>query len=383
MAGLFILSLFCVIISFHTFVSACPPIYGNCFVFPPDDEWNKEIADWPVDYMSDCILQNIQNKMNSSYVHLDFAPDSGIPYVFVKNSQSLATITYGTDGNDYSDESDPGPFPIPLNAPIEGGFYDPNPTSGDRHLLSFNTENCELFEMWYTVRTSGGFECASSALWHLNETNNKRPAGYTSADAGGLPIFPGLVKFAEANTSIEHAVRFTLPAAQYAYTYPGNHFGPKTNTDPTLPPYGSRFRLKANFPEDNYSGPSLVIIKALKKYGMIFADQGTGIFISGSPDPNWENVIDQINQKHKIQGTWFEMVQSPYPLVRGYTIATPTCNGKSQNSNPNWQPQPYNENCVGPTPTSGSTTSNSSGEKNTITHSVLAMICIFVIALFF
>jgi len=149
----------------------------------------------------------------------------------------------------------------------------------------------------------------------------KRPAGWTSADAAGMPIFPGLLKFGEANSTngITHAVRFTLPYAPPAYTYPGNHFGPSNQMNTYYPPYGTRFRLKANFDETPYSGPSLAIVQGLKKHGMFFADQGSALFITGTTNIGWTDTINTIDNTNQIPGTAFEAVVPPFPIVRNWT----------------------------------------------------------------
>jgi hypothetical protein len=247
-------------------------------------------------------------------------------------------IDYGVNGENYMTESDLGPAAIPLSAPIEGGqSSDPNPTSGDRHMISIDSTECILYETYATVRQNGGFKCGSSARYYLNATNNKRPDGWTSADAAGMPIFPGLLRYEEAITgTISHAIRFTIPTAQKAYTYPGNHLGTSTNIN--TPPYGTRFRLKASFSETPYTGPALAIVKALKKYGMIFADQGSAIYLSGVSNPGWDTALTAINNANVISGSNLEAVQSPFKITRGFTPGTVTCNGITQNSNPNWAP---------------------------------------------
>jgi len=201
----------------------------------------------------------------------------------------------------YSDESDPGPYPIPQNGPIEGWEYplanDTNPTSGDRHVIAVDTDNCILYELYDSVRLTDGYMCSSSAKWDLTVLNYNRTAAFgmnsvTSADAAGLPIFPGLLRWEEVETgNITHALRFTLDHAQAAYKFPGAHFGP--SSDRNYPPYGTRFRLQASFSETNYaSNPAaLTIVRALKKYGLIFADQGSNMYISGTTNANWTSVI--------------------------------------------------------------------------------------------
>ncbi|MBM4363706.1 MAG: hypothetical protein FJ104_13575, partial [Deltaproteobacteria bacterium] len=215
---------------------------------------------------------------------------------------------YGVDGENYSTESDPGPFPLPLNAPIEGQDGAIDPTSGDRHVIVVQQGTCRLFELYRAVRTvtPAGFRCASSAEWDLT-VNDSRPPGWTSADAAGLPIFPGLLRYAEIQAgAIRHALRVTAPNAQRAYIAPASHYGP--NSDATLPPYGLRVRLKASFSEAGYSPEALIIIRAMKTYGLMYADQGTGWYVSGSSDPGFAPIIDEIHQTRPIPSSAFDAV---------------------------------------------------------------------------
>jgi hypothetical protein len=244
-------------------------------------------------------------------LHLDLGTTQeyyGIPYTVVPEDQPLVPIAFGTDGVDYSDESDPGPMPIPLNAPIEGGSTEePNPASGDRHLLVLRQGDCMLYELYNTERTGGGFRVSSSAIWDL-KLNHTRPPGWTSADAGGLPILPGLLKYEEvAGGEIRHALRFTVPQVRRAYVAPASHCGP--HDDDALPPYGTRVRLKASFSLEPYSGDALVILTALKRYGLILADQGSGWYVTGTSDPRWEGALEQLNDHH-VTGNDFEVVQA-------------------------------------------------------------------------
>jgi len=293
-------------------------LYGSCYIFPAGDEWNRDVSGDAVDPLSDCY---ISTQFSGHNVHLDLGDtesEYGIPYSLVPGTQATVPIVYGTDGANYSSESDPGPYKIPANAPIEGETGGVDPTSGDRHVLSLDTDNCILYELYNAVRYNGGFMCSSAAIFNLSVLNYKRPAGYTSADAAGMPMFPGLLKFNEANSTngITHAVRFTLQNAPPAYTYPGNHFGPSNQENTYYPPYGTRFRLKASFDESPYTGPSLAIVQGLKKYGMYFADQGSDLFITGTTNIGWTDAINTINSVSKIPGTAFEAVVPPFPVVR-------------------------------------------------------------------
>jgi hypothetical protein len=262
----------------------------------------------PVHASSDALISAM---VPGNALHLDLGTTEeyyGIPYTVVPEDQPLVPISYGTDGVDYSDESDPGPMPIPLDAAIEGGSSeDPNPGAGDRHVLVLRQGDCMLYELYNTERTGGGFRVSSSAIWNL-KTNHTRPAGWTSADAGGLPILPGLLKYEEAASGeIHHALRFTVPQVRRAYVAPASHCGPHNNA--ALPPYGTRVRLKASFSLAPYSGDALVILTALKRYGLILADQGSGWYVTGTSDPRWEGALEQLNDHH-VTGNDFEVVEA-------------------------------------------------------------------------
>jgi hypothetical protein len=246
-----------------------------------------------------------------SSLHLDLGTSEeyyGIPYTVVPADQPLVPITFGTDGADYSDESDPGPMPIPLDVHIEGGSgAEPDPGSGDRHVLVVRQGDCRLFELYNTERTGDGFRVSSSAVWDLT-TNHTRPAGWTSADAAGLAILPGLLKYEEvAQDRLHHALRFTIPQVRRAYTSPASHCG--QYSDPTLPPYGTRVRLKADFPLDGYSGDARVILTAMKRYGLILADQGSAWYVTGTSNPGWESALDQLRELD-VRGGDFEVLAS-------------------------------------------------------------------------
>jgi hypothetical protein len=280
---------------------------GGCQVFPADNAWNRDVSADPVDPNSAALLSRMAP---DRAIHLDLGvteQEYGIPYVVVPASQPLVPITYGTDGADYSSESDPGPMPIPLDAPIEGGnAANPDPASGDRHVLVVQQGDCVLYELYNAVRTGGGYMVSSSARWDL-KINATRPPTWTSADAAGLPILPGLLKYPEVHAgAITHALRFTLPQARRAYTAPASHCGPYA--DAGLPAYGTRVRLRADFDLSAYSGDAVVLLTALKRYGLIFADQGSGWYITGTTNPGWAEVLDQL-RAHPVYGRDFEVVR--------------------------------------------------------------------------
>ena len=272
-------------------------------LFPPDNAWNQDISTMPVDPNSANLIASIG--LNTG-LHPDFgtvyngAPN-GIPYVVVSGTQPLVPINYTA----YGAESDPGPYPVPANAPIEGG-----PTStGDRHVLVIDRDHWMLYELGY------GFPLNNGASWNANcgavfdlNSNALRPAGWTSADAAGLPIFPGLVRYDEVFEQgvISHALRFTVQDSRHAYVYPARHFA-SDSTDPNLPPMGMRVRLKASFDISGFSPAMQVILRAFKKYGMIVADNGSNWYISGAPDPRWND--DELSTLKTIKGSNFEVVQ--------------------------------------------------------------------------
>jgi hypothetical protein len=295
-----------------SFVVTTGPILAGCPIFPASSPWNTDVSKAPVAADSATL---VSAQAAGHDVHLDFGDtqsEYGIPYSVVPAAQRLVPITYGTDGADYGDESDHGPFPIAASAPIEGApAGQPNPDSGDRHVIVIQRGRCVDYELYNAVRVNGGasWQVSSSARWPLTR-NARRPAGWTSADAAGLPIFPGLLRYDEAASgTIRHALRFTLPRARRGWQAPASHCG--TTTDPSAPPYGSRWRLKASFDETPYRGPALAIVRALKRYGLMFADQGSSMFITGTTDRRWTQTIEDINQRHPIPGDAFEVVAGP------------------------------------------------------------------------
>jgi hypothetical protein len=294
------------------FVVTNGPILAGCPVLPPDSAWNTDVSHAPAAADSATLVGAQAAGHN---VHLDFGDtqrEYGIPFAIVPAGQRRVAITYGTDGADYGDESDHGPFPIPPTAPIEGAnAQEPNPTEGDRHVLVVQRERCVDYELYNAVRVNGGasWQVSSSARWDLTR-NTKRPARWTSADAAGLPILPGLLRYDEAaGGPNRHARRVPLPRARRAYQAPASHCG--TTTDTSAPAYGSRWRLKASFDESPYTGPALAIVRALKRYGLMFADQGSSMYITGTTDPRWTQTIEDINQRHPIPGDAFEVVAGP------------------------------------------------------------------------
>jgi hypothetical protein len=251
---------------------------AGCAVFPADNVWNVPVDTLPVDANSDAYIATIGAGDN---LHPDFGSGLwegspiGIPYIDVPGSQSKVAVTF-----EYDDESDPGPYPVPPNAPIEGGAD----SDGDRHVLLVDRDNCILYELFYAFpQADGSWQAGSGAMFDLN-SNSLRPDTWTSADAAGLPILPGLVRYDEvAQGEIRHALRFTAPETHKAYLWPARHYASEL-TDEQYPPLGQRFRLRADFDVSGFSPEIQVILRALKKYGMILADNGSSWFISGVPD---------------------------------------------------------------------------------------------------
>jgi hypothetical protein len=278
------------------------PNIGILQVFPADNAWNWNISSYEVHPNSDNFIDSIGPYSN---LHPDFgtywqgAP-IGIPYVVVNGSQPLIDIVYTR----YADESDPGPFPIPLDAPIEGG---PN-SDGDRHVIAIDTTNAMLYEIYRSYPVNDHWEARSGAKYDLTN-NDLRPTGWTSADAAGLPIFPGLIRYEEVyiKKEINHALRFTVSKTRRAYIYPARHYASESD-NPDYPPMGLRFRLKADFDISGFSEPIQVILVALKKYGMIVADNGGDWFISGAPDDRWDDEI--LGELKSIEGYNFEVIKT-------------------------------------------------------------------------
>lgn len=270
-------------------------------LFPADNAWNQDVSNEPVDPNSANLIASMGL---GTALHPDFgtvwngAPN-GIPYVVVSGSQGRVPITFTA----YGDESDPGPYPVPPNAPVEGG---PNGT-GDRHVIVIDRDNWKLYELYRAFPNGAGWSAESGAVFDLN-SNALRPAGWTSADAAGLPIFPGLVRYDEVfgRREITHALRFTASRTRRAYVSPARHFA-SSNTDPNLPPMGMRVRLKASVDIAGYSPAMQVILRALKKYGMILADNGSNWYVSGAPDPRWND--SELNTLKGLRGSDFEVVK--------------------------------------------------------------------------
>jgi hypothetical protein len=285
--------------------TAPPPRVGGCQMFPASSVWNQRVDRLPVAADSAVLIRSIGL---DSPVHADFGSGLydgqriGIPYVVVSGrSTPKARPKF-----DYADESDPGPYPIPANVPIEGA---PNPDDGDRHALIVDRDTCTLYELYALHRSAGGWSAGSGAIWKL-DSNRLRPAGWTSADAAGLPILPSLARYDEvAAGAIDHALRFTAARTRRAFIYPARHYA-SDSSDPSLPPMGLRVRLKAGFDISGFPAQARVVLETLKRYGMILADNGSPWYISGAPDPRWSN--DDLHSLGALTGADFEVVDTSH-----------------------------------------------------------------------
>jgi hypothetical protein len=279
------------------------PRAPKCRIFPANNHWNLRVDRLPVHENSDAIVTSIGADDN---MHADFGSGRyeggpiGIPYTVVSRRQRRVPVSF-----EYADESDRGPYPIPRDAPIEGGRN----SDGDRHVLAVDRDRCKLYELFaaYPLRAGRRWRAGSGAIWNLR-SNRLRPEGWTSADAAGLPILPGLARYNEVRRGrINHALRFTARRTRRAYIYPATHFA-SSLTDPDLPAMGQRLRLKASFDTSRFPRQARVVLEALKRYGMILADTGSSWFVSGAPARGWDN--DDLHTLHQVEGSNFEVVDT-------------------------------------------------------------------------
>ncbi len=278
------------------------PAAPGCPIFPKSNPWNQRVDHLPVAENSSAIVRSIGA---TDTLHADFGSGLwnggpiGIPITVVGRGQRRVRVAF-----EYADESDRGPYPIPRGVKIEGGRR----ADGDRHALILDRDACRLYELFALYPTTGGgWRAGSGAIWNLR-SNRLRPAGWTSADAAGLPILPGLARYDEvARGRIDHALRFTVRRSRRAYVYPARHFASDA-TDPALPPMGLRVRLKAGYPTSGFPRQARIVLEALKRHGMLVADNGSDWFISGAPDPRWSN--EQLHTLHRVPGSAFEVVKT-------------------------------------------------------------------------
>lgn len=275
---------------------------GGVRLLPDDNEWNRDVSQDPIDPRSNAIIASIGADKG---LHEDFgltwkgAP-VGIPYYVVGRDQAKVPVTFR-----YAEESDPGPYPIPPDSHIEGGPQ----SGGDRHVLVLDKDNWLLYEIYRAFPIDGGrsWQAGSGAIFNL-KAPQPRPAGWTSADAAGLPILPGLARYDEIckTKKLTHALRFTVRKSRRAYVFPASHFASKHEED-NLPPMGMRVRLKAEFDTSEFTGPAKVILEGLKTYGMILADNGGDWFINGAPDDRW--IHDELTPLRKVKGSDLEVIK--------------------------------------------------------------------------
>ncbi|HEX2505664.1 MAG TPA: hypothetical protein VHK22_05590 [Gaiellaceae bacterium] len=279
------------------------PSAPSCPVFPETNVWNKRVDRLPVAKNSATIIRSIGR--NGS-LHPDFGSGRwdggpiGIPVTVVDSRTEKVRVRFG-----YADESDKGPYPIPYDVKIEGGRR----SDGDRHALIVDRDACRLYELFALHPRSGNppWRAGSGAIWDLR-SNALRPRGWTSADAAGLPILPGLVRWSEIwDGEIDHALRFTVERTRRAYVYPARHYASDL-TSRALPPMGLRLRLRSNFPVAGFPRQARIVLVALKRYGMIVADNGSSWYVQGEPNANWSN--DALHELHRVKGSDFRVVDT-------------------------------------------------------------------------
>ncbi len=289
------------------------PVPGapHCPIFPRDNHWNQRVDGLPLLPNSDAIVRSIGL---DETMHADFGSGLweggpiGIPFTTVRRGQPKVPVSF-----EYADESDGTRYPIPRRAPVEGG----RGSDGDRHVIVVDRSRCRLYELFAAYPRDGGarWDAGSGAIWNLR-SNRLRPSGWTSADAAGLPILPGLARYDEVRRGrIDHALRFTAERTRRAYVYPARHFASDL-TDPDLPAMGQRLRLKAGYDISGFPRQARIVLRALKRYGMILADNGSPWYVSGAPHRGWDN--DQLHALHDVPGRAFEVVDtSRLPRPRG------------------------------------------------------------------
>lgn len=277
------------------------PLARRCPVFPPSNPWNQRVDNLPVSADSARLVSSIGL---GAPLHADFGSGMwdggpiGIPFDVVSRQTHRSRVSF-----EYADESDRVRYPIPRHVHIEGGAH----ATGDRHAILVDKSSCRLYELYDLRRTGRGWTAGSGAVWSLG-SNHLRPAGWTSADAAGLPIFPGLARWDEVRRgAIDHALRFTAPETRRAYVYPARHFA-SSSSDPALPPMGLRVRLKASVDIAAFPKQARVVLTALRRYGMILADNGSPWYVSGAPNPHWSN--DQLHSLGRLTGADFEVVDT-------------------------------------------------------------------------
>ena len=300
------------LLAYSALPAGSSPVRGapRCELFPKDNPWNQRVDQAPLHPRSDAIVRSIGS---DDTVHPDFGSGRyegrpiGIPYTTVSKRQKRVRVSF-----EYADESDRGPYPIPRNAPIEGG----RSADGDRHVIVVDRDRCKLYELFAAYPRNGGrsWRAGSGAIWSLR-SNKLRPEGWTSADAAGLPILPGLARYEEVRRGrIDHALRFTVSRSRRAFVYPARHFA-SSDENPDLPAMGQRLRLKSSVDISRFPRQSRIVLRALQEYGMIVADNGSDWFLSGAPSSGWNN--DDLRSLRGVRGSDFEVVdESTLPRPR-------------------------------------------------------------------
>ena len=279
------------------------PRAADCPIFPASSHWNQRVDRLPVHPRSDAIVRAVGHGENA---HADFGSGRwdggpiGIPYVIAGRDQPRVPVRF-----QYASESDRGSYPIPRDAPVEGGRR----ADGDRHVIVVDRDRCVLHELYAAYPLDGGrrWRAGSGARWDLR-SNRLRPRGWTSADAAGLPILPGLARYDEVRRGrIDHALRITVPRTRRAFVYPARHFASDSD-DPSLPAMGQRVRLRRDFDASRFPPQARVVLRALKRYGALVADNGSAWYVSGAPSPGWDN--DDLHSLHRVRGGDFEVVDT-------------------------------------------------------------------------
>ena len=269
------------------------PLIAGCPLFPPDNDWNRDVSADPVDPHSDDYLARMNAA--SRFLQADFGsdPSYGIPYVLVTAAQPRVPMSFL-----YASQSEPGPYPLPLELPIQAG--------ADRHAVAVDRDACLLYETYDTRRDGDGFHCGSGAVFNLR-SNALRPDGWTSATASGLPIFPGLARYEEVQSGeVHHALAFTASITAAAYLHPATH-RTGNSSDPYAPPMGLRVRLKASYDLTRFTGAARVLLVALRKHGLLLTDIGTDWYFSGATDARWDD--HDLDQLKTVPAAAFEVVQ--------------------------------------------------------------------------
>lgn len=301
------------------FAGAQPKI-GSCSIFGPTNIWNVPIDNLPIAANSATLVTTIGATKG---LHADFGSGLwnggpiGIPFVTVPGTQPKYAAAF-----EYADESDRGPYAVPLDAPIEGG----SSSTGDRHAIAIDTDNCILYELYSAYPQAASWQAGSGAIYDLN-SHALRPENWTSADAAGLPIFPGLVRYDEvASGEIRHAIRFTVPQTRRAYVWPARHYA-SSLTGAQYPRMGERFRLRASFDVSTFPADVQVILRAMKKYGIILADNGSAWYISGAPDSRWNN--DNLATLSRVKGSDFEAVDATVFMLDASSGQSRSCDANT------------------------------------------------------